>query len=106
MRTQPFALTHRGETMFEQESTRTTPPIVEQGTLFSKEELARLTVKQQRWEATTVRQSQTRIPEREHLVTTSGVPLKRLYTPLDNSAQDYSRDLGFPGEYPYTRGVQ
>ncbi len=31
---------------------------------------------------------------------------KVLYTPLDIEGFDYQRDLGFPGEYPYTRGVQ
>ena len=30
----------------------------------------------------------------------------RLYTPLDIEGFDYERDLGFPGEYPFTRGVQ
>ncbi|MBP2645690.1 MAG: scpA 1 [Firmicutes bacterium] len=30
----------------------------------------------------------------------------RLYTPLDIEELDYERDLGFPGSYPYTRGVQ
>jgi len=30
----------------------------------------------------------------------------RLYTPLDIEGFDYEKDLGFPGEYPYTRGVQ
>ena len=79
---------------------------VEQGTLFAAEELARLTVERQEWEATTVQQSMQRMPEREDLMTTSGVPIERLYTPLDNAGLDYCRDLGLPGEYPYTRGVQ
>ncbi len=30
----------------------------------------------------------------------------KLYTPLDVEGFDYERDLGIPGEYPYTRGVQ
>jgi methylmalonyl-CoA mutase N-terminal domain/subunit len=37
--------------------------------------------------------------------TTSGVPIEPLYTPADISDLDYSRDLGFPGEYPFTRSV-
>ncbi len=90
--------------MLEQEST--TQPVVQQGTLFDAAELARLQVAQTRWEQTTVEKSVQRIPEREHLQTTSSVPIQRLYMPQDNSALDYSRDLGFPGEYPYTRGVQ
>ncbi|MBI4562500.1 MAG: methylmalonyl-CoA mutase [Candidatus Rokubacteria bacterium] len=37
--------------------------------------------------------------------TQSGLPLKLLYTPLDVEGTDYRRDLGFPGAYPFTRGV-
>ena len=43
---------------------------------------------------------------RDHFTTLSGLPLNRLYTPLDNEGLDYRADLGFPGRYPYTRGVQ
>jgi len=42
---------------------------------------------------------------KEHWVTTSSTPVEPLYTPLDIDGHDYLRDLGFPGEYPYTRGV-
>ena len=35
-----------------------------------------------------------------------GLKHKNLYPPLDLEGFDYERDLGFPGEYPYTRGVQ
>ncbi len=41
-----------------------------------------------------------KFPERKNL------KYNRLYTPLDIEGFDYERDLGFPGEYPYTRGVQ
>src|SRR2546429_960228 len=92
--------------MLEQESTETTRPIVEQGTLFAKEELERLTVKRVQWEETTVKKSLERIPECANLMTTSSVPINRVYTPEDNMALDYGRDLGLPGEYPYTRAVQ
>ncbi len=45
--------------------------------------------------------------EREHKFTTiSGIPVKPLYCPSDLKDFDYERDLGFPGEYPFTRGVQ
>jgi methylmalonyl-CoA mutase, N-terminal domain len=92
--------------MLEQKSTESEQPVVEQGTLFDKAELERLTVKQTEWEGTTVKKSLARMPERENLITTSSVPVQRVYTPPDNTALDYERDLGFPGEYPYTRGVQ
>jgi len=40
-----------------------------------------------------------------HPFTISGIPIKPLYTPEDVAGMDLPRDLGFPGEYPYTRGV-
>ncbi|HET7081718.1 MAG TPA: methylmalonyl-CoA mutase family protein [Chloroflexia bacterium] len=47
------------------------------------------------------------MPERPGPFTTiSGQPINRLYTPADLPGFDYERDLGFPGEYPFTRGVQ
>src|SRR5579883_980171 len=89
-----------------QEGTMQKKPVVEQGTLFDKKELARLARKREDWERETVQPSTQRLPEREYLMTTSSVPVQRVYTPLDNAGLDYERDLGFPGEYPYTRGVQ
>ncbi len=45
-------------------------------------------------------------PERDaDFETISGIPLKPLYTPLDDRDRDYDATVGFPGEYPYTRGV-
>ena len=82
------------------------PEKYEQGTLFDKTELEHLKTEEQRWEETTVRKSQERMPERDNLMTTSSVPINRLYTPLDNAQLDYIHDIGLPGEYPYTRGVQ
>ncbi|HET6764043.1 MAG TPA: methylmalonyl-CoA mutase family protein [Longimicrobiaceae bacterium] len=43
---------------------------------------------------------------RESFNTTSGVPVERLYTPEDVGEVDHDRDLGYPGEYPFTRGIQ
>jgi len=60
----------------------------------------------QRWEATTVEKVVNRFPERrEQFETLSGIPLDRTYTPADVTL-DYLDDLGFPGQYPFTRGVQ
>jgi len=54
-----------------------------------------------------VEKSLARFPERKKAFSTgSKSPVKRLYTPLDDGQRDYVRDIGFPGEYPYTRGVQ
>ena len=58
------------------------------------------------WEETTLKNTLDRHPERmEKFMTTSSAPVERLYTPLDTADLDYTRDLGFPGEYPFTRGV-
>jgi methylmalonyl-CoA mutase N-terminal domain/subunit len=46
-------------------------------------------------------------PERkEKFENTSGIPIDRLYTPLHQSDWDYLGEVGLPGEYPFTRGVQ
>jgi len=46
-------------------------------------------------------------PERKaNFVTGSNTPIQRVYTPLDIEDIDYLDDLGLPGEFPYTRGVQ
>ncbi|MGM0639792.1 MAG: acyl-CoA mutase large subunit family protein, partial [Thermotogota bacterium] len=48
-----------------------------------------------------------RFPERkEEFKGTFDEEIKRLYTPNDTKDIDYLKDLGFPGEYPFTRGVQ
>jgi methylmalonyl-CoA mutase N-terminal domain/subunit len=60
-----------------------------------------------RWRATTRTKAVSRSPERQQrFLTTSGVEIQDLYTPADTAALDEERDLGRPGEYPYTRGVQ
>lgn len=60
-----------------------------------------------RWEKDKVAKTIERYPEREKsFETISGFPVNRVYTPLDIDGLDYERDLGLPGEYPFTRGVQ
>jgi methylmalonyl-CoA mutase, N-terminal domain len=41
----------------------------------------------------------------KRFTTDSGIPVKPLYTPLDSPEGSYTERLGYPGEYPYTRGV-
>ena len=58
------------------------------------------------WESKTLHPTLDRFPERrDEFITTSSEPVNRLYTPIDLEEQDYASDLGFPGEYPFTRGV-
>ena len=49
------------------------------------------------------RKRATQLPNQE---TSSHIAVSPVYTPADLAAWDYERDLGYPGEFPYTRGVQ
>jgi methylmalonyl-CoA mutase N-terminal domain/subunit len=65
-----------------------------------------IAVRQQNWEAGLVEPLIQRYPEREEqFTTTSDIELKRVYTPVDNDSSTYLEQLGFPGQFPYTRGV-
>ncbi|MGH9352536.1 MAG: methylmalonyl-CoA mutase family protein, partial [Terriglobia bacterium] len=58
------------------------------------------------WERSVLAPALARSPERQAaFTTTSGVPIQRLYTPADLADFDYARDLGDPGQYPFTRGI-
>jgi methylmalonyl-CoA mutase N-terminal domain/subunit len=59
------------------------------------------------WAGGPLRDSLSRLPERSpQFETDSGIVVERLYTPLDVAGSSYAEDLGFPGAYPFTRGVQ
>ncbi len=61
----------------------------------------------QEWRDTTLSQALKRTAERqEEFDTSSGTAIDAVYTPEDLPGFDYVRDLGYPGEYPFTRGVQ
>ena len=74
--------------------------------MYDRDKLDALKRQLEQWEDTSLQQSQVRLPEtRQRYLTTSSEPIQRLYTPLDVPDLDYERDLGLPGEPPYTRGV-
>ncbi|MBF8278849.1 MAG: methylmalonyl-CoA mutase [candidate division NC10 bacterium] len=59
-----------------------------------------------RWEEETLKPTLERAKERvPEFTTPSGLPVKRLYTPEDAEGRDYLEAVGFPGQYPYTRGI-
>ncbi len=61
----------------------------------------------QEWNEKTVGKALKRFPERqEHFETISGVGLDRIYTPEDVAEIDYNQEVGYPAEYPFTRGIQ
>ncbi|MDY0042445.1 MAG: methylmalonyl-CoA mutase family protein, partial [Desulforhabdus sp.] len=75
--------------------------------MFDKKELDKLEAGLESWQQGSLKKSLSRAPERKETFTSiSNIPVERLYTPLDNRGMEYSRDLGFPGEFPFTRGVQ
>ena len=60
----------------------------------------------EQWQAETLKAQLEAMGERkERFETDSGIPVKTLYTPLDWAERDYLESLGFPGEYPFTRGA-
>ena len=63
--------------------------------------------RKKKWEKNTLKKMLESHPERKREFTTiSDMHIDRLYTPEDLVAIDYLKDIGFPGEWPYTRGVQ
>jgi methylmalonyl-CoA mutase N-terminal domain/subunit len=74
--------------------------------MFTKETLQRIEADNKKWQEL-FQESVSKAPERlERFSTVSDRPVKNLYTPLDTKDLDYAKDIGFPGEYPFTRGVQ
>ncbi|MGH9874046.1 MAG: methylmalonyl-CoA mutase family protein, partial [Pyrinomonadaceae bacterium] len=60
----------------------------------------------QRWETETLQPALRKHPEtKAHFETVSLAEVDRLYTPADIAQVDFSRDISFPGEFPYTRGI-
>ena len=76
------------------------------GRMFDQTKLNEIAQARDKWEETTFHTSIGKLPERaDEFITASSEPVARLYTPLDIPDFDYTADLGFPGEAPFTRGV-
>jgi methylmalonyl-CoA mutase N-terminal domain/subunit len=74
--------------------------------IFSEEKLKEIGKKAKEWESTTLKKVIEKVPEsKQTFATISGIPIKRIYTPTDMAKMDYAEDLGFPGEFPYTRNI-
>ena len=74
--------------------------------MFDQSKLDQMKENAKKYEAK-VEKTIARFPElRETFVTGSNSEVNRLYTPQDIADQDYLEDIGFPGSYPFTRGVQ
>ena len=74
--------------------------------MFTKESVARVTERHQEWDKLLAKRLE-KAPERlERFSTISDEEIKNIYTPEDIRELDYDKDLNFPGQFPYTRGVQ
>ena len=73
--------------------------------MFDEQKLKEIKHRKENWENETASKSLEKLPEKGEFSTSSNIPINRIYTPLDIADFEYSRDLGFPGEYPLTRGV-
>src|SRR5436853_3276497 len=79
------------------------PPVVpsaheEQLPLFSQDALKQLRAGEEKWRA------EVKPPWKKDFTTVSGMETNPLATPLSIADQDFN-EIGFPGEFPYTRGV-
>ena len=60
----------------------------------------------EKWKKEILEPALAKHPERrEEFITTSSQKVDRLYTPLDTAHIDFPRDISYPGEFPYTRGI-
>ena len=74
--------------------------------MFNKEELEKIKEGTKKYEEKVQKALQKFAERKPEFKTGGGLPLERLYTPEHLGGHSYMEDLGFPGQYPYTRGVQ
>ena len=74
--------------------------------MYNQETISKIKKEHERWQKTTLPNWTRQSPERKkEFRNHSNMLIKNIYTPEDIQRIDYMRDLGFPGEYPFTRGV-
>ena len=72
----------------------------------TKESSSPAEVERERWDQETLKPALDKVPERKKsFQTVSLEEVERLYTPADTADLDFDRDISFPGEFPYTRGI-
>ena len=72
---------------------------------FEEKKLDEIRRQKEKWGKEALNKSFDKLSERGQFRTSSDIPVSQVYTPGDIAELDYLRDLGFPGEYPLTRGV-
>jgi methylmalonyl-CoA mutase N-terminal domain/subunit len=74
-------------------------------TMYKEEELGKIHEQWERWHRTYDEQRQTHPERRDRFSTVSNQEIHPLYSPLDVRRDDFCERIGFPGSYPYTRGI-
>jgi len=75
--------------------------------VYRREELARILAGREAWSAAELADTLARAPRRRtEFHTDSGIPIPDVIDPASRPDEDYRRDIGFPGRYPFTRGTQ
>lgn len=70
--------------------------------MILKNNQSEISASQKEWEEGCLKGYLKEFPEREIF---TELPVQTVYTPLDRVNSDYLRDIGFPGQYPFTRGI-
>ena len=75
--------------------------------MYDKEKLSQIKEAREKWEESVLAKTLNKAPEsKEEFKTVSGSVVNRLYTPEDIENIDYEDEIGYPGQYPFTRGYQ
>jgi len=74
--------------------------------MFTQEEMKRIEEQAEKWKQEILAKTLERFPERKkQFKTDSELPLERVYSPTHIKNSRYARDMAFPGEHPFTRGI-
>lgn len=72
---------------------------------MKKQELAKIQAARKEYDELVAQRLKTSLECKAEYLTDSWIPVDRIYTPADIEDTDYLRDIGFPGQYPFTRGL-
>jgi len=74
--------------------------------MYDKKIINKIKKRKNEWENNNYKRLKDKHPERKELFENlSGIKIKHIYSPDDNTNLDYLKDMGFPGEYPFLRGI-
>ncbi len=74
--------------------------------MFDPKEIEEIQSEMQKWSEKGQKASKSKSERSLDFQTSSGIKIKKVFSPVDNAEMDYLRDLNLPGEYPFTRGIQ